>query len=89
MKLSAEERKMIKSWYEYISRDSQHYGNGAVLFTNEGILLNKINAATDETEFSDYDQDLIRDWMISNIKRKYGDSKVLLGAEQTLYEKLK
>jgi len=76
-------------WFRYISEDSFHYGDGTVIFPSEGIILKKLSSDDESVEFSEYDLDLIKDWMHQNISKKYGDSTYLLGSELSLYQKLK
>jgi len=80
MKFSIEEKKQILLWYENVSQDQMHYGNGTVLFPQEGILINKLKKNTDE-QLSEYEINMIKDWM--------PNSKYLFGIELDLYNKLK
>lgn len=88
MKLTSNEKNLIQEWFKYIAQDSQHYGNGAVLFPNEAMLLKKLKQQTPDPDFSRYDLEMILDWMETNIKRQYGDAKYLMGEELALYQKL-
>jgi len=87
MRFCATEKKQILSWFEYYSQDSRHYGDGTVIFPSEAMLLKKLRSS-DETEMGEYEVDLIREWMLFNVKRKFGDAGYLMGAELDLYKKI-
>lgn len=90
MKFNSEERKQILAWYENISQDFMHYGDGTVVFPSEAILVEQLSSNDNlDREFEGSDLNLIRDWMYKNIRQKYGDSISLMGVEHDLYEKLK
>ncbi len=89
MKFSVEECEQILAWYQNISQDFMHYGDGTVMFPDEAILVKRLSAETNiDEEFEGSDLHLIQDWMFKNIRGKYGDSISLIGVEKDLYEKL-
>jgi hypothetical protein len=88
MKFSMHEKEQIQLWYEYVSQDSGHFGNGMAVFPGEALLIEKIRKPDENVDFNEYEVEMIRDWMHRNIKRKYGDARYLIGVELNLYHKL-
>ena len=88
--LSALEIAAIKSWYEYVSEDSFHYGGAQLLLPSEQMLLRKIDAHLGgPISFTTSEIEIINGWMDRSIERRYGDSKYLFGYELRVYCKLK
>jgi hypothetical protein len=87
MEFTSEEKDQILAWYENVKNEQASYGNGAVTFTNEAMLVEKIQSNA-QVAFNEYELDMIRDWMNRNIKKKYGQAVYLIGVEQDLYNKL-
>lgn len=88
MLFTNKEKKVILDWFEYVSEDSKHYGDGLVIFPDEARLIKKLKKQEEETDFNEFDIRMIVDWMNTNIKRRYGDAKFLIGEECSLFTKL-
>lgn len=90
LNLSAQEIATIRSWYEYVNEDSLHYGGSQLLLPSEQMLLRKIGAhIAGPISFTPSEIEIINDWMIRTVERKYGNEKYLFGHELLVYQKLK
>lgn len=90
LNLSSGEIRAIRSWYEYVNDDSLHYGGGQVLLPSEQMLLRKINGhIAGPMSLTESEIEIIHDWMIRTVARKYGDASYLFGYELLVYNKLK
>ena len=90
LNFSSGEIAAIRSWYEFVNEDSLHYGGGQLLLPSEQMLLCKItNHIAGPMSLTPSELEIINDWMIHTVERKYGDEKYLFGYELLVYEKLK
>ena len=90
LNLSSGEIAAIRSWYEFVNGDSLYQGGGRLLLPSEQMLLRKINAhIAGPMSLTASELDIINDWMMHAVERKYGGEKYLFGYELLVYQKLK
>jgi hypothetical protein len=90
LKLSKIEAETVIEWFEYTHAESQHYGNGLVMFPFEKMLVDKLNAAQEGgiVDISDNEVVTIYNWMEKAIDKDFGTQTYLLPIEDLLYKKL-
>ena len=89
LQLSKEEKQKVLYWYEYVQADSQHYGNGIVIFPEEKVILDELNLRKEgEFRFSDSQIHIIADWMHRAIKGRFGKNIYVVPEEKSVYDKI-
>ena len=90
LNLSRGEIAAVRSWHEFVNSDSLHYGGGQLQLPSEQMLLRKIsNHIAGPMSLTASELEIINDWMVRTVERKYGDEKYLFGYELLVYQKLK
>ena len=77
-------------WFEYVSSDSMHYGNGVGVFPFEKHLLDRLNACEDgqTVTLNESEIAIVYNWMRSAIDKNYGSEQYLTPVEKILHDKL-
>jgi hypothetical protein len=90
LKLSKIEADTVLEWFEYTHADSQHYGNGLVMFPFEKILVDKLNAIDESgtVELAENEIMTVHNWMEKAVNKDFGSEKYLLPIESFLADKL-
>jgi hypothetical protein len=88
--LTKSEIGTILNWFEYVSADSMHYGNGIGVFPFEKHLLDRLNACNegDTVVVDEAEIGIIYNWMESAIDKSYGSEQYLTPSEKVLHDKL-
>ncbi|MFP4522177.1 MAG: hypothetical protein ACLFQK_08540 [Fibrobacterota bacterium] len=91
LNLTEPEKKTLLEWLLFTGSDSQHYGDGQVTFPEEASLKRSLSKKSGKNGMllTRSQAEIIRDAMNKNIKRKYGNSEIILPAEETLVAKVK
>ena len=90
LELSPPEIAVIRSWCEYASDDSFHYGGSKLLLPTEQMLLRKLEShASGTIMLTPSEITCVAGWMERSVEHKFGSATYLFGLKQEVYEKIK
>lgn len=88
--LTKSEIGTVLGWFEYVSSDSMHYGNGIGMFPFEKHLVDRLTQCAEgqTVDLDDAEISIVYNWMESAVEKSYGSEQYFTPSEKALHDKL-